>query len=50
VSDVTLLYNGNQVKILTIQTPDGSSSMDEINIKDAWVTLLRHGEAKESRD
>jgi hypothetical protein len=50
VSDVTRLCNGNQVKTLTIQPPDGSSLIDEINVTDSRVALLRHREAKASRD
>ena len=34
------------VKILTIEPPDGSSSIDDINVNDAFLTLLRYGEAK----
>lgn len=34
------------VKILTIEPADGSSSIDDINVNDAFRTFIRHGEAK----
>lgn len=34
------------VKILTIEPPDGGSSIDDINVHDVILTFLRHGEAQ----